>query len=440
MLYPPTPLFWTGGGNDLVDSITPPPALYEQIVIDSGLVNVPDFGGEVSQESQKNETENRSDQQRQEADGKETTPSKVPSEGLVEPMEHHLSIPEYSEPRKESDNISVISEQSIVRSDEEEILLRSPAKQSSQAEAELQKLVRKQSLVDKSSNNKVEKTRPVALVTNVQRSESAKRQPKFIPISRVSLVPENNSWDEDATEAQPSQTSTSRPGSASRDQQPNNRPKPPTQVQGIPYLFYIESKREELERQKKKAESRKSKPRGPNYQYQWTLDDYVSGPSRENVEQARGYDEAWSGGPVSTQGTPLPTIPRVPKNIPFAPTYIERRDRVNRRVELSGLSNNMQQRLGPRGESSQDRIPRSQSKERRYQERTGRSKNLSDGNKKRRERSWDNERRDRGVREPSPRRRRVEQESGSRRSYREHGSDRNIQRDECESKCYNEKG
>ena len=84
-----------------MDSITPPPALYDEIGIDSGLVNVPNFGVEVSQESQKNETEKRLDQQSQEADKKETTPSKVLSKKLVDPMEHQLSIPEYREPRKE---------------------------------------------------------------------------------------------------------------------------------------------------------------------------------------------------------------------------------------------------------------------------------------------------------------------------------------------------
>ena len=64
--------------------------------------------------------------------------------------------------------MSRTSEQSIVRSDEEELLLESPAKQSSQAGAELQKLVHKQYLAHKSSEQKVQKdARPVTVVKNI---------------------------------------------------------------------------------------------------------------------------------------------------------------------------------------------------------------------------------------------------------------------------------
>ena len=39
-------------------------------------------------------------------------------------------------------------------------------------------------------------------------------------------------------------------------------------------MYYLERKTEELERQGKKVEGKKSKPRGPNYE--WTFDDNCS--------------------------------------------------------------------------------------------------------------------------------------------------------------------
>ena len=71
-------------------------------------------------------------------------------------------------------------------------------------------------------------------------------------------------------------------------------------------MYYLERKTEELERQGKKVEGKKSKPRGPNYE--WTFDDNFSAIATKIIEQAREQDEAWSGGPVSTQARPLETF------------------------------------------------------------------------------------------------------------------------------------
>ena len=122
-------------------------------------------------------------------------------------------------------------------------------------------------------------------------------------------------------------------------------PDPQLNYRGF-HIYYLE-RRQESERQRKKAKGKKSKPRGSNYQ--WTLGDYVNGPSNENIEQAREQDEAWFKGSVSVQARPLGTIPKVQRNIPLASTYIEKKDRGQRKNETSGVSSSMQQRLCQRG-------------------------------------------------------------------------------------------
>ena len=238
-----------------------------------------------------------------------------PTEAEYKEMEVIEEIMKYRDPAKENDTLSETSEVSVARS-EDFAIFRFPARQSTAAEKDLEKVLKEQSL----SVSETQKPMDV----KIQREE------KRINVS-IATIPLPTVFEEETLDGDQGRTASSQ---STQIQAPHSA-KPSAITSGslgevtksanlgvLPEVF-DERRREERVRQQRLAGGRKSKPHEPNYQF--TVNNFFSTTSERYKNEARLQRE----GPVRHLGA----IPKAP--LPFSPTYVDARERIKQKQSSS---------------------------------------------------------------------------------------------------------